>query len=549
MGTLPYLLLVVLSSLSLVPRAAAYSEYSCNGTTGNFTAASAFGANLARLVAALPANASSSPSLFASAAVGAAPDTAYGLALCRGDVTDAGVCSACLADAFGRLRRLCGADRDATFYADLCTARYSGGDFLARPDDNSPVINALDVNGSTYYGWDARNATSRTLFLSLVGTLFGEMAMYAAYNSSAARMFASAAMYVNPQLPTVYGFVQCTPDLSRAQCWDCFQVLQDQNRRWYDGREGGRILGVRCSFRYEAYHFFGGMPEVRIGLKGDPSSPAAETEIHGSNHRVVLIVAVIVSITAFSAMMAAGLVIIRARRRKGAEKKRKLQLEAQSRNSSTTEDALKLWRIEESSSEFTLYDFAELAAATGGFSDENLLGRGGFGPGKLPDGAEIAVKRLAAHSGQGLEEFKNEIQLIAKLQHTNLVRLVGCCVQEEEKLLAWQLWRDGRVFELIDPTLGERGDVATIVRCVKVALLCVQESATDRPTMADVTAMLATAGDAASAGPLPDPKRPPHFSLRVATTSGSDDDCGSRTRFTTSCSTNDLTITSIHEGR
>jgi hypothetical protein len=111
------------------------------------------------------------------------------------------------------------------------------------------------------------------------------------------------------------------------------------------------------------------------------------------------------------------------------------------------------------------------------------------------------------------------------------------------------------VFELIDPTLGERGDVATIVRCVKVALLCVQDSATDRPTMADVTAMLPTAtaaagaGDAASAGPLPDPKRPPHFSLRVATTSGSDDDCGSRTRCTTSCSTNDLTITSIREGR
>jgi hypothetical protein len=282
MGALPCLFLVLVSSslsLAHVPRAAAYSEYSCNGTTGNFTAGSAFATNLARLVAALPGNASSSASLFASAAVGAAPaDTAYGLALCRGDVADPRVCSACLSDAFARLRRLCDGDRDATFYADLCTARYSGGDFLARPDDNSPVINALDVNGSTYYGWDARNATSRTLFLSLVGTLFSEMAMYAAYNSSAARMFASAAMYVNPQLPTVYGFVQCTPDLSRAQCWDCFQVLQDQNRRWYDGREGGRILGVRCSFRYEAYHFFNGMPEVRIGLKSDPSSPAPESQ-------------------------------------------------------------------------------------------------------------------------------------------------------------------------------------------------------------------------------------------------------------------------------
>jgi hypothetical protein len=279
------LLLPLLSSALLLPGAAAYSEYSCNGTTGNFTSGSAFAANLGRLVASLPGNASSSPSLFATASVGAAgPDAAYGLALCRGDVADPGACSSCLADAFSRLRRLCGADRDATFYADLCTARYSGADFLARPGDNSPVINALDVNGSTYYGWDARNATSRTLFLSLVGTLFGEMAMYAAYNSSAVRMFATAAMYVNPQLPTVYGFVQCTPDLSRGQCWDCFQDLQELNRRWYDGREGGRILGVRCSFRYEAYHFFAGMPEVRIGLEGDPSfSPPPRS--NGGNHQ------------------------------------------------------------------------------------------------------------------------------------------------------------------------------------------------------------------------------------------------------------------------
>jgi len=55
-------------------------------------------------------------------------------------------------------------------------------------------------------------------------------------------------------------------------------------------------------------------------------------------------------------------------------------VQAHSRNSSKTEDALRLWRIEESTSEFTLYDFAELAAATGDFSDENRLGKGGFGP-------------------------------------------------------------------------------------------------------------------------------------------------------------------------
>ncbi|KAG2716721.1 hypothetical protein I3760_03G141300 [Carya illinoinensis] len=88
-----------------------------------------------------------------------------------------------------------------------------------------------------------------------------------------------------------------------------------------------------------------------------------------------------------------------------------------------------------------IFNFHSIVAATDNFSTENKLGEGGFGPvykGNLPEGQEIAVKRLSRSSGQGLVEFKNELILIAKLQHTNLVRLLGCCVEGDEKMLIYE---------------------------------------------------------------------------------------------------------------
>ncbi|RVW94702.1 Receptor-like serine/threonine-protein kinase SD1-8 [Vitis vinifera] len=91
--------------------------------------------------------------------------------------------------------------------------------------------------------------------------------------------------------------------------------------------------------------------------------------------------------------------------------------------------------------ELPLFDLDILLNATNNFSRDNKLGEGGFGPvykGILQEGQEIAVKMLSKTSRQGLKEFKNEVESIAKLQHRNLVKLLGCCIQGRERMLIYE---------------------------------------------------------------------------------------------------------------
>ncbi|PON53013.1 Serine/threonine protein kinase [Parasponia andersonii] len=90
--------------------------------------------------------------------------------------------------------------------------------------------------------------------------------------------------------------------------------------------------------------------------------------------------------------------------------------------------------------ELPFFTLSKITTATESFSEKNKLGRGGFGTVYRVSSSypKIAVKRLSMSSRQGVNEFKNEVKLIAQLQHRNLVKLLGCCIEGKEKLLVYE---------------------------------------------------------------------------------------------------------------
>ena len=244
--------------LLLAPRAAAQPWPAC-GSTGKYTANSTYQTNLASLATALPANASRPGALFATGSAGAVPDIAYALALCRGD-TNATACGSCVATAFQDAQQLCPYDNDAAVYYDACYLRFSNQNFLASTSNNDdPMIlmNSQNVS-SPVKAFDA----AVTVLLNATGD-------YAAANST--RLFATGEEAFDAANPTIYGLTQCTPDMSPADCRSCLGGIISMAPQYLSGSQGGRVIRMRCNFRYEVYSFFSGAPSLRLPA---PSTPA-----------------------------------------------------------------------------------------------------------------------------------------------------------------------------------------------------------------------------------------------------------------------------------
>ncbi|CAL4910935.1 unnamed protein product [Urochloa decumbens] len=397
----------------------------CNDTAGNFTEKSAYQANIRRLAASIPKNASSSPSLFATGAAGAAPDTVYALALCRGD-DNASSCASCVAKAFDDAQQLCALNKGASMFDDPCILRYADWDFLANTTDNR--------GGLLAFSFDNVSRSEAAAFDAASGRLVNATAGYAA--ADPARRFGTGEVAFDANYPKIYSLAQCTPDMAAADCRACLgRIYRSVAPTYFGGKHGGRVFGVRCSFRFETYQFFSG--RALLQLPGPPGPPPPPPAVNATppaaaqgrkRNRTGLVLAIALPVAAAILALAVTCFCFWRRRTAAAQK------DSGRPPYSTNPDDIQ-------SIDPLLLDLSTLRAATDNFAESNKLGEGGFGAvykGILYDGQEIAVKRLSLGSSQGIEELKTELVLVAKLQHKNLVRLIGVCFEEDEKLIVYE---------------------------------------------------------------------------------------------------------------
>ncbi|KQK15896.1 cysteine-rich receptor-like protein kinase 6 [Brachypodium distachyon] len=414
----------LLLAFLLAPPAAALTPL-C-GKNSNYTANSTYQANIRALSLTLPKSANSSRTLFATGRVGALPDIVYALALCRGD-TSASACGACVATAFQDAQQLCAYDRDASVFYDPCFLRFSDQNFVSDTSGD---------NGNSIALMNTQNVTAPVkLFDDAVGVLLNATADYAAANSS--RRFGTGEAgfeTVDKGYPKIYGLAQCRPDMASADCRSCLANIIRDMPKFFSGKQGGRIIGIQCFYRYEQYPFFFGpsllqLPAPSLGAAPEPAPANAtppETGGGGTTNSAGRILAIALPIAA--AIMAAVMfcLCLWMRKRKPA-RKQSLAYPTNPEDIQTIDSLI--------------LDLSTLRVATDNFDESNKLGEGGFGAvykGVLAGDEEIAVKRLSQSSRQGIEELKNELVLVAKLQHKNLVRLLGVCLEENEKLLVYE---------------------------------------------------------------------------------------------------------------
>ncbi|CAA0818384.1 Cysteine-rich receptor-like protein kinase 2 [Striga hermonthica] len=344
---------------------------------------------------------------FGTASVGSGPNTNYGLAQCYGDLSLVD-CVLCYAAARTLLPQ-CYPGNGGRVYLDGCFMRSENYTFFeewAGPGDRAVCGNV------TRMGTGFRDSARRAV---------EQAGSTAPGNNGFARARVGVPGFRNL---SVYVLANCWRTIGEQACRACLANATESVLGCLPSTEG-RALKTGCFVRYSDTDFLN--PVAVIG---------------SSRGRIIAIV--VASVSAVAVLITGAYIGVYIWKNKVIEKKRK-------------GDAHKLVKTLHDSS--LNFKYSTLEKATGSFDPANKLGQGGFGTvykGVLPDGREIAVKRLFFNNRHRAADFYNEVNIISSVEHKNLVRLLGCSCSGPESLLVYEFLSNQSLDRYIfDPIKGK----------------------------------------------------------------------------------------------
>ncbi|KAL7242677.1 hypothetical protein ACSBR1_015125 [Camellia fascicularis] len=211
---------------------------------GNYTSNSTYQRNLNTLLSSLSSNTDKYG--FYSSSVGQNPDRANAIVLCRGDV-ELQACRSCINDSITKLPQVCPNYKEAISWYDNCMLRYSNAS-----------ISGTMTDSPTFWVRTTHNASSTSQFNQDLRTLLDNLQNQAA-SSSGFRKFA-AGNKMGPDFQTIFGLVQCTPDLTEQDCTNCLLGAAGEIPKCCDGNKRVLVGKPSCNLQYGIKNFFNTIP-------------------------------------------------------------------------------------------------------------------------------------------------------------------------------------------------------------------------------------------------------------------------------------------------
>ncbi|KAK6268939.1 hypothetical protein QUC31_013099 [Theobroma cacao] len=213
----------------------------CLDTSGNFTRNSTYEANLNRQLSSFSSNTANDYGFY-NMSSGQGSERANVIALCRGDV-NSGDCLHCINNATPELRNRCPNQKEAIIWYDFCMLRYT----------NRSIFGIMETEPS-FYMWNLNNVTDVDAFNQALSALMNNLRTNASSGTSLGN-FATGSRQVTA-FQTIYALVQCTPDLTEPECSSCLSQAIEFIPTCCDRKQGGRVIGPSCNFRFEIERFY-----------------------------------------------------------------------------------------------------------------------------------------------------------------------------------------------------------------------------------------------------------------------------------------------------